>query len=172
MYIHKRSYLASFLYLHCVQLASLYCHASFGYWYNKKGNFLEERCRLFRSQIMKRRTSTNNSELIVANKTFSYLPTNWLDKLEEVNGDSITNEGSILYSKSILHIHINSWAWDTACEQLFSRTMDSRIDWYRDNTYSLVHHVYIISFIKKFIQNKCNIRGWTCTTICLMRAQT
>ena len=121
------SYLAPFLCLHCVQLAILYCHASLGYWYKKKSSFLEERCRLFSSQIMKRRTSTNNSELILANKIFSYLPTNWLDKLEEVNGNSITNKESILHTKSILHIQPNSRAWYTAREQLFSRRMDSRI---------------------------------------------
>ena len=108
----KLSYLASFLCLHCEQLASLYCHASLGYWYNKKSSFLEQHCRLFGLQIMKRWTLTNNTELILANKIFSYLPTNWLDKLKDVNWDSITNEGSILYTKSILHTQPNSRAWD------------------------------------------------------------
>ena len=91
----------------CVQLAGLYCHASLEYWYNKKSSFLEEHCRLFCSQIMKYQTLLNNPELILANKIFSNLPTNWLNKLEEVNGDSIANKESILYTKSILHTQPN-----------------------------------------------------------------
>ena len=108
-YIH--SYLVSFLCPHCVQLATLYCHVSLGYWYNNKNSSLEERCQLFGSQIMKRRTFTNNSELILTNK-ISYLPTNWLDTLEEINGDSIANKESIVYTKSILYIRPNSRARD------------------------------------------------------------
>ena len=105
-----RSCLASFLHLHCGQLASLYCYPSLGYWCNKMNSFLGECCRLFGLQIMKHKTSTNNSELILGNKWFSYLPTNSLDKLEEVSGDSIANKGSILYTKSILHTRPNSRA--------------------------------------------------------------
>ena len=56
---------------------------------------------------MKYQTLLNNPELILANKIFSNLPTNWLNKLEEVNGDSIANKESILYTKSILHTQPN-----------------------------------------------------------------
>ena len=44
-------------------------------------------------QIKKQQTLTNSM-----NKMFSYLPANWLDKCEEVNGDFIDNE-AILYIK-------------------------------------------------------------------------
>ena len=136
------SYLASFLRPHCVQLASLYCHASLGYWYNKKSSFLEECCRLFGLQIMKCQTSTNNSELILANKIFPYLPTYWLDILEEVNGDSITYKESILYTKSIFHTRPNSRAWDILHASSFSvgQWIQGSIRTYRDN----IHIVYVL----------------------------
>ena len=62
-------------------------------------------------------------KLILANKVFSYLPTSWLDKLKEVNGDSISNEGSVLYTKSIrLRTQAKQYGMVyTACEQLFNR---------------------------------------------------
>ena len=123
VYAYVHSYLVSFLHPHCVQLAILYCHALLGYWYNEKSIFLEERCRLFSSQIMKHSTLTKNSELIIlVDKIFSYLPPNWLDKLKEVNGDSIANKESILYcnTKSILHTWPNSRAWDILHASSFS----------------------------------------------------
>ena len=84
--------------------ASLYYHASLRHWYNKKSSFLEECYWLFGSQIMKHTTLTNNSEPILANIS-SYLPTNWLNKLEDINRLSIINEESILYIHHIYSPH-------------------------------------------------------------------
>ena len=149
MYIHTyiHSYLASFLHPHCVQLASLYCHALLGYWDNKKCSFLEDRCRLFDSQIMKRRTSTNNYELTLADKIFSYLPTNWLDKLNEVNGDSIANK------ESILHIWPNSRARNILHASSFSigQWIQGLIRTYRDNICKFI--VYILLILKFSFKN-------------------
>ena len=128
LFTHMHSYLASFLCPHCVQLATLYCHTSLGYWYNKKSSFLEQHCWFFDSQIMKHQTSTNIFELILANKIFSFLPINRLDKLKEVNRDSIANKESILYTISTLHTRPNSRTWVILHASSFSRTMDSRIN--------------------------------------------
>ena len=117
-----RSYLASFLHLQCGQLASLYCYALLGYWYNKENSFLGEYCWLFSSQNLRNYEVLDIDKqlwtVILANKWFSCLPTNWLDKLEEDNGDSIANKAFILYTTSILHTWPHRRAWDTAHEQL------------------------------------------------------
>ena len=133
----------SFPCLHYMQLASLYCHVSLRYWYNKKSSFHEERCRLFGSQIMNHWTSTNNSELILI---FSYLPTNWLDRLKEVNGDTITNEESILYTKSILHTQPKIRAWDILHASSFSvgKWIQGSIRSYRDNIYKIIMYILLI----------------------------
>ena len=82
VHVHKHvtTYLASFLCLHYVQLASLYYHASLGCWYNKRSSFLEKRRWLFGLQVIKHSTLTNNSELILPNSYWYFLtfqPTDW-----------------------------------------------------------------------------------------------
>ena len=83
---------------------------------------------------------------ILANKIFSYLPTNWLDKLKEVNGDLITNEDSILYTKSILHIRPNSRAWDILHTSTFSvgQWIQGSIRTYRDNIHKFIMYILLI----------------------------
>ena len=146
LYTYIRNYLASFLCPHCVQLTTLYCHASIGYWYNKKSSFLEKHCQLFDLQIMKHWTSTHNSELILANKVFSYFPTNWLDKLEEVNGDSLANKESMLYTTSICHIRPNSRAWNILHSSSFSagQWIQGSIRTYRHNIRKFTVHILLI----------------------------
>ena len=83
----------------------------------------------------------------------SYLPTNWLDKLEEVNGDSITNKESILYTKSILHTRPNSRAWDILCMSSFSvgQWIEGSIRTFRDNICKFIVYILLIlqvSFLK------------------------
>ena len=77
---------------------------------------------------------------------FSYLPTNWLDKLEEVNEDLIANEESILYTKPILHTQPSSSAWDIlhASSFLVEKWIQVSIRTSRDNILKFIVCIQLI----------------------------
>ena len=86
------------------------------------------------------------------NRILSYLPTSWLDKHKEVNGDSIFNERSILCTKSILHskwLHTKQY-WMRHCMKLHTssfsvgQSIQSSIGTYRDNISKFIVYILLI----------------------------
>ena len=92
-YIH--SYLASFLFSICVHWLARIAMPCLDIDTSRRVVFWMHWLFVFTNWEAK---LTNN-----INRIFSYLPTSWLDKHEEVNGDSTFNERSILCTKSIFH---------------------------------------------------------------------
>ena len=69
----------------------------------------------------------------------------------------------------------NSRAWDTLHVSSFSvgQSIQGSIGTYRDNIHKFIVYMLLrLNFIKKFIQNKCNVHGCRRLMICLMWAQT
>ena len=158
-----------------MQLASLYCYALLGYWYNKKSSFLEECCQLFSSKIVKHWTLTNNSEPILANNDI-FLLSNQLTG-QTRSGKWRFNHWwrSILYTKSVLHTWLNSRAWDILHVSSFSvgQWIQGSIRTYRENIRKFIAYILLILYYSfKIHTNLCNVRGCTRQTICLMRART
>ena len=77
---------------------------------------------------------------LLTDKIFSYLPTNWMDKLEEVNGDSIASEKSIFctqpYSRAWDKMHTSSFSVGQ-CNQASIRTN-------RDNIRKFIVYILLL----------------------------
>ena len=78
---------------------------------------------------------------------FSYLPANWLDQHEEVNRDFIDNEGTILYTKSIIHIKQQGMRYYMQLHtSIFSvgHLIQGSIGTYGDNIHKFMVYVLLI----------------------------
>ena len=141
MYIHMYSYLESFLcsvlrmcnWLACIALPRFNIDTT------RRAIFLKS-AGYSVSQSKKQWTTTKS-----INTIFSYLPTNWLDKHEEVNGDIIDNKGAIPYTKFILHTKLQAWDTTHNCTQVTFQYDN----WFKDRLeYAFIVYVLLLlSFI-------------------------